>query len=93
MAAGGHYGNKSPKLVKHYAEDLGFEYMSASNKEEFHSVVERFTDPKLGDKSMVLEVFTDYHDEGESIEDIRRILSTKHTLKRKISKLVDSLME
>ena len=93
MAAGGHHGNKSPKLVKHYAEDLGFEYMSASNKEEFNSVVERFTNPKIGDKSMVLEVFTDYHDEGEAIEDIRRILSTKHTLKRKISKFVDSFME
>ena len=27
MAAGGHFGNKSANLVKHYAEDLGFEYI------------------------------------------------------------------
>lgn len=27
VAAAGHYGNQSPKLVKHYAEDLGFEYL------------------------------------------------------------------
>ena len=32
MAAAGHFGNKSPQLIKHYAEDLGYEYLSASNK-------------------------------------------------------------
>ena len=32
VAAEGHFGKKSPVLVRHYAEDLGFEYLSASNK-------------------------------------------------------------
>ena len=32
MAAEGHFGRKSPCLVKHFAEDLGFEYLTASTK-------------------------------------------------------------
>lgn len=36
IAAAGHYGNQSKSLVKHYAEDLGFDYLCASNKEEFN---------------------------------------------------------
>ena len=58
MAAGGHFGNKSSKLVKHYAEDLGYRYLSATNKEEFMSALEDFTNPQLMDKSMIFEVFT-----------------------------------
>ena len=34
MAASGHYGNKSHTLVKSYAENLGFKYITASNKDE-----------------------------------------------------------
>ena len=39
MAARGHYGNRSRNLLRHYAEDLGYEYMSASDKEEFLSLI------------------------------------------------------
>lgn len=42
MAAAGHYGNKSSELVKHYATDLGFEYMSESTKDEYLSRLDRF---------------------------------------------------
>lgn len=42
VAAAGHYGNKSHKLVKDYATDLGYEYLSASNKEEFLAVIDKF---------------------------------------------------
>ena len=42
IAAAGHYGNKSPALVKHYAEDLGFEYLTASNKEEYLANIVQF---------------------------------------------------
>ena len=37
FAAGGHYGNKSRKLLKNFAENLGFEYISAESKEEYLS--------------------------------------------------------
>ncbi len=93
MAAGGHYGQKSPALVRHFVEDLGFEYMSACTKEEFNAVVEHFTDPNIGDKPMLLEVFTDYVDEGNSIELMRRILSPAEMAKAKVLKWFDAMME
>ncbi len=67
MAAAGHYGKQSPILVKHYAEDLGFEYMSASNKEEYFTCVERFLMPKMTERPMVFEVFTDSQCESDAL--------------------------
>ncbi len=73
IAAAGHYGNKSSQLVKHYAEDLGFEYYSAANKGEFESVYKVFVDPEVGTRSVVLEVFTDSEEESKALEMIRNI--------------------
>ena len=68
IAAAWHYGNQSRVLVKHYAEDLGFEYLSASNKDEYLTGIERFLIPKLTDKSMIFEVFTDCKNESGALE-------------------------
>jgi 2-succinyl-5-enolpyruvyl-6-hydroxy-3-cyclohexene-1-carboxylate synthase len=68
IAAGGHFGNKSPVLVKHYAEDLGLEYMSASNMQQFESVYERFLTPEHTGRSMLFEIFTDSSDETHALE-------------------------
>lgn len=68
MAAAGHFGNKSHLLVRHYAEDLGYEYMSASNKEEYMAHVERFLTPELTDKPMLFEIFTESADESKALE-------------------------
>lgn len=68
MAAAGHYGNKSPKLIKHYAEDLGFEYMCASNKQEYMDGLERFVIPELTECPMLFEVFTDSKLESDVLE-------------------------
>ena len=68
IAAAGHYGNKSPNLVRHFAEDLGFEYMTASNKQEFEEVYVRFLTPKVTAKPMLLEVFTDSHDDSDALK-------------------------
>lgn len=69
MAAGGHFGNQSKTLIKDYVEDLGFEYITASSKEEFTSKVEHFVDPHIGDKPIVFEVFvsTEQEIEGDKI--------------------------
>ena len=66
VAAAGHFGKKSPTLVKHMAEDLGFEYLSANDKEEFLSVVDRFTVSK-SEKPIILEAFIDADAEGEAL--------------------------
>ena len=55
IAAEGHYGHKSKELLKHYAEDLGFDYISASNKNEFDLNYKRFLDEQIS-QSMVFEI-------------------------------------
>ena len=75
MAAAGHFGNKSPDLVKHYARDLGYEYMSASNKEEFLALVDSFFSPQAKEKPVVFEVFTDSDDESNAIRSLRNALT------------------
>ena len=87
IAAAGHYGNKSHKLVRHYAEDLGYEYMTASTKETFLSVYERFLTAKMTDKPMLFEIFTDSQDESDALKLIRNMKSdfvgkSKHIVKQ-----------
>ncbi len=76
MAAAGHFGNKSPDLLKHYAEDLGFQYLSANNKEEFSAVLSQFVTDRIGEKSIVLEVFTDTEDERLALETVSNLKTT-----------------
>ena len=68
MAAAGHYGNKSPQLVKHYAEDLGYKYISASSKEEFLGAYKTWLNPEVMDQPMLFEVFTNSQDESDALE-------------------------
>lgn len=67
MAAAGHFGGKSKDLIRHYAKDLGFEYISAASKEEFNNVVDVFLDSS-NKKSVIFEVFTDSSDESDALE-------------------------
>lgn len=87
VAAAGHYGNKSSRLLRHYAEDLGFIYMSASNKEEFMNNIESFTTPVIGKQPIMMEVFTDSKDESDALQTIRTIVpeaKAKALLKKSI---------
>lgn len=93
MAAAGHYGNQSRLLVRHYAEDLGYEYISASNKEEFLSAVKRFTIPEMTDRPMIFEVFTDSKDESDAIEMTTSFkISQQKILKAKIKDAVKTIV-
>ena len=87
VAAAGHYGNMSRKLVKDYATDLGYEYLTAQNKNEFTAVIDRFLTPEITDKPMLLEVFTQTEDESKALELILNIISDpklafKNTIKQ-----------
>lgn len=77
IAAAGHYGNKSKSLVKHYAEDLGYTYMSADSKESFFNGMNQFLDTHTLDKPIIFEVFTDSNDESEAIKIVRNLLNYK----------------
>lgn len=87
VAAAGHYGNMSRKLVKDYATDLGYEYLTANNKNEFNELVNKFLTPEITDKPMLLEVFTQTEDESDALEQILNVipnqkLAIKNTIKQ-----------
>ena len=67
IAAGGHYGNKSRTLVKHYAEDLGFEYLTASTKEEYMVLLAKFVSADSYSQPIIFEIFTESADEDRSL--------------------------
>ena len=69
MAAEGHFGSKSPDLVRHWAEDLGFEYLTANDKLSFKQNLARFVSPmEETDKPILFEVFTDEKNEHDALE-------------------------
>lgn len=70
ISAAGHFGNQSKTLVRDYAQNLGLDYISASNKEEFLANVDKFLDPTIS-KSCVFELFTQDVDECEALKLIR----------------------
>lgn len=84
MAAAGHYGCQSKDLVKHYATDLGFEYLAASTKEEFDEVVERFLVPSLTEKPMLFEIFPDYEDDVDNLDSLRHAMPDNRTISKKL---------
>ena len=83
MAASGHFGNRSPILVKAYAEALGFEYLTASTKAQFEQVYERFVNPEITDRPMVFEVFTDSEEESRALEEMMKITDASAKTKAK----------
>lgn len=92
MAAAGHYGNKSFKLIKHYAEDLGFQYFAATNKEEFMHALDTFINPMLSDKSMILEVFINHEDENEALKLMTSInMDVKAVMRNKVAGAIRSI--
>lgn len=74
IAGAGHFGNKSRDLVKHYAQDLGFEYIYAENKQDFMRNLRHFVSPKKLPKSIIFEVFTDHKDESEALRIMKNIV-------------------
>ena len=68
IAAAGHFGNQSHTLLKDYAENLGFEYISASSKNEFEQRYSRFVTPEHLSKPIVFECFTETQDEANALK-------------------------
>ena len=89
IAAAGHYGNKSHQLVRHYAEDLGYEYLSANNKKEYQQHLNRFLTSEMTDRPMLFEVFTNNEDESEAIRMMRSLnVTAKGVLKDAVKSAV-----
>lgn len=86
IAAAGHFGDRSPRLLRHYAEDLGFEYLSASNEEECLKNLERFLAPQLTERPMLFEIFTLDKDESDAIYAMNHIVQDKKRVAKDIAK-------
>ena len=82
VAAAGHYGNKSKCLVKNYAQNLGYEYRSASSKDEFNANVDWFVASKEYDRPLVFEVFTETDDESSALETVLNLVKDKKRVRK-----------
>ena len=74
IAAEGHNGNKSKNLIKNFANNLGFDYISASSKDEFENNIKKFL-CKSNEKSIIFEIFTDTMDETKALKIIQNLES------------------
>lgn len=93
VAARGHYGNRSHELLKHYAQDLGFEYMNASNKQEYLDQLDRFTTAEHTDKPMLFEVFTDSREESDALRAMSNLeVDSKDAAKQAAKETVKNLL-
>lgn len=89
VAAAGHYGNKSETLIRHYAEDLGYEYMTASNKKDFMMNVDRFLSAEELERPILFEVFTSTEEESNALESIlNTIVDYPEIIKGKVKNAV-----
>ena len=91
VAAAGHWGKQSHELVRHYAEDLGFKYISASNKEEFEKTHKEFLDTDYKEKPILFEVFTTTEDEQDCLMRFRNANKSKYS-KVEIKKTVINIL-
>lgn len=91
MAAAGHYGHQSPLLIKHFAEDLGFKYLTASDKESVEVLAKDFVEATPDSRPMLFEVFTDSKCENEALHIIRNLRTDGSSLiENTIGKIVGS---
>ena len=88
ISGGKHFGNQSKTLVKHYVQDLCFEYFSATDKHEFDQVYERFLTPEITERPILFEVFTNTADENEALN---RISMIEENLKGKAKQITKQI--
>lgn len=92
ISAAGHYGKKSPELVKNFVEALGFDYLTASSKREYIAIVDKFVSPE-NKKSIVLEIFTDSKDESDALYMLNNLeASLTGYTKNKMKQLAKSVL-
>ena len=85
-AASGHYGNKSSLLVQHLTEDLGFEYLGISSKEEYLNNIEYITSSNLHDKPLFVELFTEVDDDAEALRMLTNLQKSAKGMAKEFAK-------
>ena len=93
IAAANHYGAKSNVLIKHYAEDLGFKYISASDKQEYLNVIDVFVSDEKYNEPVMFEVFTNWQDESDALEKLNNtIIDTSVVIKQEVKNVVRNIV-
>ncbi len=91
LAASGHYSYPSKNVIKNYVESLGYQYISASSKEEVLSQLDDFLFSARFDKSIVFEIFIDdYKDEDRAYQEITLLEKDQKTV---ITKEIKSVLK
>ena len=93
IAAKGHFVNGTKDTIQKYAESLGFEYLSASNKEEFEVVSKRFVIPEKTERPILLELHTNTKDENKAHELITTISMKSKAIKKGTEILSNPVMK
>lgn len=88
FAAGGHFGNQSHDVLRHFASDLGFEYLKADTKEEYLSNLDYFVSPDMYDRPIVFEVFVRKEDDAEAYNKTRNLVTTASGTAKQIARTV-----
>lgn len=89
IAAAGHFGNKSPELIKNYALALGFNYVTSSGKDDFLNEYEKFLHSEEGKSPILFEVFTDSDLESKALE---LILNIEENVKGKAKDMAKQIL-
>ena len=92
IAAAGHYGNKSKNLIRHFAEDLGYRYLSADNKDSFLKQLPQFISDE-SDQSIIFETFTDSEKESSALQIIEHLLKNDTPADNTIGKQMKELVK
>lgn len=94
IAAGGHFGSgknetgvilspqerRKKSLIKSWADNLGFKYMCATDKDSFHKNSEEFCDTEIS-TTIIFECFTDSSLESDALEIMSKLkLTSKEKL-------------
>ena len=77
IAAGGHFGNQSKMLIRHFAEDLSLSYFFADTKESYLEKLPIFLSSQKSEKSILFEVFTNNEEESDALKLVANVLKKK----------------
>ena len=94
MAAAGHNGDSSACLVRHFAEDLGYDYMCASGKSEYVEHLKSFLSPQMTGRPMIFEVFTDSELESQALEmTLNCMVDKAYVLKKHVGNAIKGIIK
>ncbi len=68
ICAAGHFGGQSPSLIRDWAENLGFRFLTASDQESFEKCLSDFVSPEPTVRPVLFEVFTSAEQDSEAFE-------------------------